>query len=414
MSAAIMGYWGRFVVPFKSTNIMTSCVVMINSATGLFFQRVFLSNFGLGRGLRILFDVMVAVAVVAVAIVCVQNGGGYTQYLLKLNALAMFVICFVQLIAASQLQMKSARFKQILLAVYLLFVVLVIATILPLLGLIQASLWLLHSSIMHGLMAAVMLGGILLYRKQLEEEAVREAEASLLRVKAEADATRALSEERENFLVMLAHEMRTPLSVIKMSVSGQSAQTPELQKESLTDVQKAIQDMTSILDLSVQVDKLDRGEFPLQFQTCHLPELINEVAMSHTGRERFQFSVDSRLPEIKVDPVILRTILTNLLENALKYSLPKSIVSVHVSLLQTSLFISVTNDVGEAGKPDPQKIFSKYYRAPGAYHSTGSGLGLYLVAGLVKMIGGEIRMLSTGADVVCFEVALKLDPHANA
>ncbi len=414
MSAAIMGYWGRFVVPFKSTNIMTSCVVMINSATGLFFQRVFLSNFGLGRGLRILFEVMVAVAVVAVAIVCVQNGGGYTQYLLKLNALAMFVICFVQLIAASQLQMKSARFKQILLAVYLLFVVLVIATILPLLGLIQASLWLLHSSIMHGLMAAVMLGGILLYRKQLEEEAVREAEASLLRVKAEADATRALSEERENFLVMLAHEMRTPLSVIKMSVSGQSAQTPELQKESLTDVQKAIQDMTSILDLSVQVDKLDRGEFPLQLQTCDLPELINEVAMNHPGRERFQFSVDNRLPEIKVDPVILRTILTNLLENALKYSLPKSIVSVNVSLLQTSLFISVTNDVGEAGKPDPQKVFSKYYRAPGAYHSTGSGLGLYLVAGLVKMIGGEIRMLSTGADVVCFEVALKLDPHASA
>ena len=186
-----------------------------------------------------MFDVMVAVAVVAVAIVCVQNGGGYTQYLLKLNALAMFVICFVQMIAASQLQMKSARFKQILLAVYLLFVVLVIATILPLLGLIQASLWLLHSSIMHGLMAAVMLGGILLYRKQLEEEAVREAEASLLRVKAEADATRALSEERENFLVMLAHEMRTPLSVIKMSVSGQSAQTPELQKESLTEIGRA-------------------------------------------------------------------------------------------------------------------------------------------------------------------------------
>lgn len=61
--------------------------------------------------------------------------------------------------------------------------------------------------------------------------------------------------------------------------------------------------------------------------------------------------------------------------------------------------IRVTNEPGEAGWPDPDRVFRKYYRSPGARRGSGSGLGLYLVAGLARMLGGAAEYRPTSAQV---------------
>lgn len=92
-----------------------------------------------------------------------------------------------------------------------------------------------------------------------------------------------------------------------------------------------------------------------------------------------------------VDAVLLRVILINLLDNALKYSPPGSSVTLTVdapALAGTAgPLLTISNWPGRAGRPDPKRVFSKYYRSDGARHTTGSGQGTYLVAGLARLLG---------------------------
>lgn len=258
-------------------------------------------------------------------------------------------------------------------------------------------------------MAAVMLGGVLMYRNKLEEDSHRLGEEAIVRAKAEADATRALSEERESFLVMLAHEMRTPLAVIKMTIGSNSINSPE----SLQDIHKAIQDMTSILDLSVQVDRLDRGELRVNLQALPLKLMLDDAVLTNPERHRLQFKLDENLLPVRVDPIILKSIFSNLVDNALKYSPSQSLVTIEAYRREDKIVVQVSNEVGVAGEPDRLKVFEKYYRSPGASRFTGSGLGLYLVAGLVKMIDAEIHLKTSAMNRVCFELVLKLEANAS-
>ncbi|MCD6664740.1 MAG: ATP-binding protein, partial [Hydrogenophaga sp.] len=91
-----------------------------------------------------------------------------------------------------------------------------------------------------------------------------------------------------------------------------------------------------------------------------------------------------------------------LLDNAIKYSPAGSVVELLVSPAKTSLSraaVSVRNEVGNTGKPDPDKVFSKYYRHRQAQRRTGSGLGLYLVHGLVTNLGGQLTYHDEGERV---------------
>lgn len=87
--------------------------------------------------------------------------------------------------------------------------------------------------------------------------------------------------------------------------------------------------------------------------------------------------------------------ISNLIENALKYSPAES--KVHVSVKQTLisgsrwLIVDVMNDIGTNGIPDKQMIFSRFYRNPLALEITGSGVGLYLVHALVQRLNGQIN-----------------------
>lgn len=87
----------------------------------------------------------------------------------------------------------------------------------------------------------------------------------------------------------------------------------------------------------------------------------------------------------------MRVVLSNLIENALKYSSFKSPVNVTLDGGDQTLTIIVKNQIGGAGFPDPEKVFDKYYRASMARQQTGSGLGLYLVKAFVTLLGGNVR-----------------------
>ena len=99
--------------------------------------------------------------------------------------------------------------------------------------------------------------------------------------------------------------------------------------------------------------------------------------------------------------------MANLIDNALKYGAADGEVRVTareaLSKGRQGIQIDVANPSGTAGMPDPNQVFHKYYRAPGAHGKTGSGLGLYISAGFAEKLGGRLRYQPTG-DEVKFEL----------
>jgi signal transduction histidine kinase len=92
----------------------------------------------------------------------------------------------------------------------------------------------------------------------------------------------------------------------------------------------------------------------------------------------------------------IKLILNNLLSNALKYSPPDSLVELQVCGRENDrskqIDISVTNEVGPAGVPDPSRLFERFYRAESARNQSGAGLGLWLSQALAGALGTSIVM----------------------
>jgi signal transduction histidine kinase len=111
---------------------------------------------------------------------------------------------------------------------------------------------------------------------------------------------------------------------------------------------------------------------------------------------------------VVTDIQLLQVALGNLIDNALKYATPASLVQVSASTSTGAhrspggILFSVVNTPGPAGLPDASQVFQKYYRSPGARSKTGSGLGLYLVHQIARRLGGWVRYVP-GTRQVQFE-----------
>ncbi len=105
----------------------------------------------------------------------------------------------------------------------------------------------------------------------------------------------------------------------------------------------------------------------------------------------WSFAVPAR--RAQTDRQLLAIIITNLIENASKYSASDSTIGVgiHVNMEKGVVRLDVRNRPGTAGWPDPDRVFEKYYRSAHARRQTGTGLGLFIVMNLAKALDIEIH-----------------------
>jgi signal transduction histidine kinase len=136
---------------------------------------------------------------------------------------------------------------------------------------------------------------------------------------------------------------------------------------------------------------------------CDVAGLIEAAVADRAGPERFHLRLEVR-PTHYTDSKLLRVIVANLIDNAIKYGDPSVLVEVVLTDAE-GLRLRVCNAVGPGGLPDAQQIFQKYYRAPQAHEITGSGLGLHIAHAMARLLGGELRYLAA-SDRVCFELRL--------
>lgn len=220
--------------------------------------------------------------------------------------------------------------------------------------------------------------------------------------KANADLEIEKNKKQHVFLGMLLHEIKTPLSVIKFGAAALSNDAPKTQIWTQR-VDSAADAINHILNQCLLADKFEFGlsGYSAEKVNIHaeLAKLIERVSyLNPTYLERIQWQFSQELPHntsSMVDPIFLRSILENLLTNALKYSATNSSVQllVHKKTVanQAMLEFQIKNQIGKVGPPQVDKIFSRYYRAEEAQGYSGTGLGLWLANQQAKEMGTSIE-----------------------
>lgn len=225
------------------------------------------------------------------------------------------------------------------------------------------------------------------------------------RARSERDAESLARGHLSAMLAMLTHELKTPLSVIRLRLG--MANASERMQANAT---RSVDEIDGIVERCAMAVRLDEQAMSVTCAACDLPGVVYDAAAKTKGGGRIEFRHAPGLSgALHSDPALLTTLIANLLENALKYSPPDTPVEVVMTERaadgRAGLQLSVANQAGAAGKPDPGKLFEKYYRAPGAHGQSGSGLGLYIVRALAVMLGGRIDYRADRPDIV-FELWL--------
>lgn len=204
--------------------------------------------------------------------------------------------------------------------------------------------------------------------------------------------------QQSAFMAMLTHELKSPLSVVSMALGSRKLrESGRISETSLKHVKKATQDMRHLIEQCVYVDKLLENNKELPFNYVHLDLILESIKASLIDNHRVHVQLMINDMHFYSSEIAMSVILTNLLDNGLKYSPAGSVVTLAITQAmqeeKAGLLVRVMNVIGEAGAPDLNLLFEKYYRASGAQRQRGTGLGLWLTRELAKRLEGTITCL---------------------
>lgn len=256
-----------------------------------------------------------------------------------------------------------------------------------------------------------------LLRDTLQAEARARAEAEQAR--AQADAA---NRGKDDFLAMMAHELRNPLSAMSTAVALLEAPkaTPQTDLRARDVLRRQVQQMTRMVDDLLDAARVARGSLHLELQPVDLAQLVQQVVQTFDagGRTRhLQVELSLQPAVVQGDPLRLEQVVSNLLDNATKFSAAGGHVRVTLQVADGQAELSLADDgVGM----DPgllSRLFDPYTQGnPGIDRGRGGlGLGLHVVRRLVELHGGSVVAHSAGlGQGARFTVRLPLSAQAPA
>jgi signal transduction histidine kinase/tetratricopeptide (TPR) repeat protein len=228
-----------------------------------------------------------------------------------------------------------------------------------------------------------------------------------------------MAEMRSQFVSSVSHELKTPLTAIRMFAEtlrlGRSRNL-KTQAEYLDTIVSESQRLTRLLNNVLDFSKIEQGKRIYKPELTSLSEIIQASARAMKyplSQQGFELNVraEEGLPDVRVDKDALEQAILNLLNNAMKYSGESREIDLRLQRKDDQALIQVT-DRGVGIDPREQKrIFEKFYRVPMAENEriVGTGLGLTLVSHIVKAHGGNIEVESAPGKGSTFSIYLPLE-----
>ncbi|HLF63190.1 MAG TPA: PAS domain-containing sensor histidine kinase [Saprospiraceae bacterium] len=255
--------------------------------------------------------------------------------------------------------------------------------------------------------------------KKLEYEISERRTAEVALQKSQQDLREALEKEKElselksRFVSTASHEFRTPLSTIQSSAAliGRYALTEqqEQREKHIARIKSSVSILNTILNDFLSLSKLEQGEVALKPEQIPIREFLNETfdeieGLLKEGQElRSRDETDGLV--IDTDKGVLKNILFNLLSNAIKYSGP-GVIGCQTTSSDAHITISVTDQGMGIPLSEQKHLFERFFRAHNATNIQGTGLGLYIVSGYVKLLRGNISFRSEEGKGSTFTIIL--------
>jgi PAS domain S-box-containing protein len=227
-------------------------------------------------------------------------------------------------------------------------------------------------------------------------------------------AERVVDQMRSDFVSTVSHELRAPLTSIygfAATLLREDVQFEEDERKVfLTYIESEAQRLTTIVDKLLSVARLDAGDLQLALAPVDLRALVAEVV--DLAREEFEGDnhefvldlPDAPLPA-RTDSEKLRQILSNLVDNAVRFSPAGGRVTIGASRRTDTIVLTVADQGVGIPIAEQERIFSKFYRV-GDAQTGGTGVGLFIAQGLVSALGGRITVQSAEGRGSSFVVEL--------
>jgi two-component system phosphate regulon sensor histidine kinase PhoR len=228
-----------------------------------------------------------------------------------------------------------------------------------------------------------------------------------------------LSEMKNDFVNNMTHELKTPISTISLASQMLNDKSIPEEQKNLNQIARIIQ--TESRQLGFQVERVlqmaifDHGELKLKLEELDLHQVIETVAQNFLLQldkrgGRLDFSPDAEYTVIHGDSMHITNVISNLLENAVKYTRQNPQIGISTHNEQDNIVVSVSDNGIGISKEDQKRIFDKFFRVPtGNVHNVkGFGLGLSYVKLIVEHHRGSIKIKSEPGKGSKFDIILPL------
>jgi two-component system sensor histidine kinase KdpD len=208
----------------------------------------------------------------------------------------------------------------------------------------------------------------------------------------------------------VSHDLRSPLTAISTAAGALGSPTLDTDARSeLTDViTTETERLTHLVEDLLDLSRLESGTAEPRPEPSSIDEVLDAATRAPSLRDaRLDIKLDDDLPPVQADPVQLERVLSNLLENAVRYSSNGEPVAVRASTAGTRLQLRITDHGPGIAAEDLERIFEPFYRAPGAA-GHGSGLGLAIAKGFIDGNGGRVWARSLPGQGATFTIELPL------
>lgn len=244
---------------------------------------------------------------------------------------------------------------------------------------------------------------------------------------AEKEAKRMLDKEKElrimknQFISMVSHEFRTPLTVIKSA-----SQIVELYAESLSDLEKedylkriinTVDYMTDLIENVIFIGRNENDKIKHDISEIDLKEfcknIIDDILLSNSENRKINLEMIGNFEIYSVDKKLLKLILSNVLSNAIKYSYFPNPVDFKITSIDDKYIFEIRDyGIGIPDK-DKDKIYDLFHRSSNVGNISGTGLGMAVVLQSVKVLSGTITFESIQNEGTKFIITLPKNTKIN-
>ena len=236
---------------------------------------------------------------------------------------------------------------------------------------------------------------------QLENKIEKRKEAEN-KIKESLRKERELNDLKTKFLSLVSHEFKTPLSGILSSTSligkYQTTEQQDKREKHIKTITSKVKYLNNILDDFLSVERLETGKVNYKVTLFPLSKVINEVIYNANMllKEGQFINYPEGIDDIEInfDEKVLELVLTNLVNNAIKYSPENTMINLMVEIAKNQLKITVADQGIGIPEKEQKFIFNRYFRAENALLNQGTGIGLNIAKSHLENLGGGITFTS--------------------